>query len=251
MTSTENEAEDVREWQYEPAKDQNQSLTELLQGFPREPHLWMYALRTSAALIIRSWMKLYHRFEIRGKERLPIGKSFIMVANHQSHLDTLCLVSAIPLRNIHRAFPAAAADYFFKGLPSSAFSSIVVNGLPFKRQARGAESLVLCRELLRNKGNILIIFPEGTRTTDGSPGVFKPGIGLLCSGTDIPIIPCYLEGAYESLPKGAWFPKPSKLILHIGESRVYDDNDAGRETFQHIASDLEDAVFSLKPTLLK
>ncbi len=125
--------------------------------------------------------------------------------------------------------------------------------LPFKRASpRSGELGSLCRELLRNKGNILIIFPEGTRTTDGSPGVFKPGIGLLCSGTDIPIIPCYLEGALRiTSPKGAWFPKPSKLILHIGESRVYDDNDAGRETFQHIAPDLEDAVFSLKPTLLK
>ena len=247
MTSTDNDTEDVRTWQYEPAADRNQPLVELLQGFPREPHLWMYALRTAAALVIRGWFKLYHRFEIRGKERLPIGQSFIMVANHQSHLDSSSLVSTIPLRNIHRAFPAAAADYFFKDLPSSAFSSIVVNGLPFKRQARGAESIVLCRELLKNEGNILIIFPEGTRTTDGTPGVFKPGIGLLCAGTDIPVVPCYLEGAFKALPKGAAFPRPSKMVLHIGEARSYEDLSPGREAFLQVASDLEGAVFNLKP----
>ncbi len=247
MTSTEHETEEVQAWQYEPAADRNRPLVELLQGFPREPHLWMYVLRTTAALVIRSWFKLYHRFEIRNKERLPIGKSFILIANHQSHLDTPCLVSTIPLRNIHRAFPAAAADYFFKDLPTSAFSSIVVNGLPFKRQARGAESLILCRELLKNEGNILIIFPEGTRTADGTPGVFKPGIGLLCAGTDIPIVPCYLEGAFKALPKGARFPRPSKLVLHVGEPRSYEDASPSKESFKHIASDLEEAVFNLRP----
>jgi 1-acyl-sn-glycerol-3-phosphate acyltransferase len=247
MTSTEREKKDVQPWEYEPAADRNRPLVELLKDFPREPHLWMYAIRTAAALMIRSWLKVYHRFEVRDRERLPIGRSFIIVANHQSHYDTPCLVSTIPLRNIHRAFPAAAADYFFKDLPSSAFASIVVNGLPFKRQARGADSLVLCRELLRNEGNILIIFPEGTRTKDGAPGTFKPGIGLLCAGTDIPVVPCYLEGAFHALPKGAQFPRPTKMVLHVGEPRSYPGLDPKKESFQHIASDLEHAVFNLRP----
>ena len=110
----------------------------------------MYLLRTITALLIRAWLRLYHRLEIQSAERLPIGQSFIMVANHQSHLDALSLTAAIPLRYLHRAFPAAAADYFFKSVPRSAFSSIVINGLPFDRQARGADSLTLCRELLQN-----------------------------------------------------------------------------------------------------
>ncbi|NNE71402.1 MAG: 1-acyl-sn-glycerol-3-phosphate acyltransferase [Rhodothermales bacterium] len=243
MTST--EMPEGSAWTYEPAADRDQRLSELLQGFPREPHLWMYALRTAAALIIRAWLRLYHRYEIIGAERLPIGSSFILVANHQSHLDAPCLVSSIPLRYLHRAFPAAAADYFFKGLPSSAFSSIVVNGLPFRRKARGAASLVLCRELLRNDGNILIIFPEGTRSTSGELGTFRPGIGHLAAGSEVQVIPCYLRGAHRALPKGAAVPRPRKLTLCIGEPRSYAALPPGKDSYNRIAADLEAAVRKL------
>ena len=64
------------------------------------------------ALVLRGWLKFYHRLEITGRENLPKEGSFVMVANHASHLDTLCLLAAITLRKLHRAFPAAAQDYF-------------------------------------------------------------------------------------------------------------------------------------------
>ena len=121
----------------------------------------MYALRVLAALLQRAWLKLYHRLEICGAERLPVGQSFVIVANHQSHLDAPSLAAAIPMKWLHRAFPAAAADYFFKSTPKSVFYSVVFNALPFERKSKGAQSLAVCRELLQNKGNILIIFPEG------------------------------------------------------------------------------------------
>lgn len=236
-------------WTYEPAADRDARLADQLKDFPREPHLWIYALRTGAALLIRGWLKLFHRYEILGAEHLPIGSSFILVANHQSHLDAPCLVSAIPLRFLHRAFPAAAADYFFRGLPSSAFSSIVVNGLPFRRSAHGAASLTLCRELLRNPGNILIIFPEGTRSTTGELQTFRPGIGHLAAGTDVKVLPCYLEGAYRALPKGTRLPRPAKLTLRIGPPRSYAHLEPNRASYGVVAADLEAAVVQLgEPT---
>lgn len=244
MTSTEDR--EPRTWTYEPAADREARLVDQLKGFPREPHLWMYALRTGAALLIRGWLKLFHRYEIHGAEHLPIGSSFILVANHQSHLDAPCLVSAIPLRFLHRAFPAAAADYFFRGLPSSAFSSIVVNGLPFRRSAKGAASLTLCRELLRNPGNILIIFPEGTRSKTGELQTFRAGIGHLVAGADIEVLPCYLSGAHHALPKGARLPQPAKLTLHIGPARTYTHLEPKRESYGVIAADLQAAVIKLR-----
>src|SRR4051812_33580441 len=105
-------------WQYVPALNLEQPFLERLRRFPREPEMLTCAVRSIAALIIRGWLRLYHRFTVVGRENLPAaGESFILVANHTSHLDTLCLLSALPLGKLHRAFPAAARDYFFVGVP--------------------------------------------------------------------------------------------------------------------------------------
>src|SRR5712691_9167680 len=101
----------MKEWHYDPAQDLEQPLVERLRRFPREPDMLVYVLRSLAALTMRGWLRTYHRLEIVGRGNLPAEGSFVMVANHSSHLDALCLLSALPLKKLHRAFPAAAADY--------------------------------------------------------------------------------------------------------------------------------------------
>jgi 1-acyl-sn-glycerol-3-phosphate acyltransferase len=229
-------------WTYEPAPDLDQSFVERLKRFPREPDLTVYALRSAAALLLRGWLRLYHRLEITGHEHLPVGRSFVMVANHASHLDTLCMLSALPLRQLHRAFPAAAQDYFFESVPRLAIAAVVVNALPFGRQKNIRHSLDLTRHLLANPGNILILFPEGTRTTTGQLNPFKPGIGLLVAGTDLPVIPCHLDGCFRAWPKGKPLPLPRKLRFRIGAPRSYRDLQPGKDTADRIAADLESAV---------
>ena len=232
-------------WRYEPAADLDQSLTDRLRRFPREPDITVYGLRSLAALLVRGWLRTYHRLEIAGREHLPGQGSFVMVANHGSHLDTLCLLAALPLRKLHRAFPAAAQDYFFVSVPRLAVAAVVVNALPFARESHIRQSLELCRQLLANPGNILILFPEGTRTASGRIGSFKPGIGLLAAGTEIPIVPCHLAGAFEAWPRGKAFPKPRQLRLHIGAPRTYATLPPGRESAEQICQDLRRAVAEL------
>src|SRR5438046_9731460 len=133
-----------------------------------------------------------------------------MFANHSSHLDALCLLAAVPLRKLHRAFPAAAADYFFKSVPRVWFAAVIVNALPFARQVHVRQSLSICCELLSNPGNILIIFPEGTRSTTGKTQDFKSGIGALVAGRDVNVLPSYLAGSFVPLAKSDIFPPPRK-----------------------------------------
>jgi 1-acyl-sn-glycerol-3-phosphate acyltransferase len=235
----------MNQWNYEPAADLDQPLAERLRRFPREPDLSVYALRSLAALIVRGWLKVYHRLEIHGRENLPTAGSFVMVANHASHLDTLCLLAALPLQKLHRTFPAAAQDYFFVSVPRLAVAAIVVNALPFGRQSQIRHSLELCRKLLENPGNILILFPEGTRTMDGRMGEFRPGIGQLIAGSQIPVVPCFLEGAFAAWPKGRNIPRPRKLQLRIGVPRTYAELPAGRESATRISEDLQRAVAAL------
>src|SRR5687767_11245401 len=104
-------------WQYETAEDLDQPLVERLRRFPRDPDMLVYGTRLAAALALRSWLRVYHRLQVVGRENLCRDRSFVLVANHASHLDALCILSALPLGMLHRVFPAAAKDYFFVGLP--------------------------------------------------------------------------------------------------------------------------------------
>jgi 1-acyl-sn-glycerol-3-phosphate acyltransferase len=232
----------VKPWVYESAEDLDRGIVQRLRRFPREPDMLVYGMRSLAALALRAWLMAYHRLEIHGREHLPKEKSFVLVANHASHLDTLCLLAALPLRKLHRAFPAAAADYFFESVPRIWVAAVVVNALPFGRQVQVRQSLAMCQHLLENQGNVLIIFPEGTRSTTGSIGKFKPGIGVLVTGLDIPVLPCYLAGGFKAWPKGKTLPRPVKVRLTIGEPRSFAAVTAGKEAANATARELEEAV---------
>lgn len=235
----------MSEWEYHPSPDIDETMSEHLRNFPRQPYMFMYAIRSIVAMLLRAWMRVYHRLRIDGRCNLPITGSYILVCNHTSHLDTLCMLCSVPLRQIHRTFPAAAADYFFSSLPRSAISAILINALPFDRKVRGAESLTVCSELLKNEGNVLIIFPEGTRTTTGEMGRFRSGIGRLVVGTDLAVVPCNLEGGTRAWPKGKTFPRPRKLSLRIGKPKRYSHLDKSSESVIAICADLQDAVAEL------
>ena len=121
----------------------------------------------------------------------------------------------------------------------------MVNALPFVRQTQVRHSLEICGELLSNAGNVLIIFPEGTRSRTGDLQEFKGGIGVLVAGRDVPVLPCYLDGAFRAWPKGSRFPRPRKVRLIVGEplnfARVVPD----RSSSAAIAAELQFAVQEL------
>ena len=232
-------------WHYQPTADFGQDPIERLKNFPRQPDLLVYAMRSLANLAIRGILRTCNRLEVVGRENLPLSGSFAIVANHSSHLDTAALLASLPLSRIHRAFPAAASDYFFTSLTRLALSAIVVNAMPFDRKDNPQQSLAICRRLLETPGHILILFPEGTRTIDGTIGRFKPGIGFLTAGTEFPVVPCHLEGAFRAWPKGKRLPRPRKLKLTIGSSMRFADLAPVKDDAIYIANVLRDAVVSL------
>jgi 1-acyl-sn-glycerol-3-phosphate acyltransferase len=205
----------------------------------------IYAIRSAAALLLRAWMRFYHRLRVEGWENLPGTGSFVLVCNHTSHLDTLSMLCSVPLKRLHQTFPAAAADYFFSSQPRSAVSAILINALPFDRKFKGAESLTVCSELLSNDGNVLIIFPEGTRTTTGELGRFRSGIGRLLAGKDLPVLPCHLDGGLRAWPKGKMIPRPFSLRLRIGAPRSYGHLEKTSESVRQICQELQESVAEL------
>lgn len=235
----------MNEWVYNTVRDLDQRLVERLRRWPREPDMAVYGLRGLAAVCVRVWLRVYHDFTVIGQEHLPRDGSFVMIANHTSHLDALAMLSTIPLQRLHGTFPAAAADYFFTSVPRSLAAAVLINALPFDRQAHSQQSLKLCKALLAHTGNTLIIFPEGTRSTTGEIGAFQRGIGLLLAGTDVPVLPCHITGAFEAWPKGRTLPRPGRIRLRIGAPRNYAALKPGKEAALHICQELRHAVLDL------
>ena len=235
----------MEQWHYDPAADLGPAQVERLRGYPRAPGLVVGGVRSLAAVAVRCWLRAYHRLTIVGRENLPADRSFVLIANHASHLDTLCLLSALPIRRLHSTFPTAARDYFFVHAPWSLLAAVFVNALPFDRHFAPWECLSVCAHLLQTPGNVVVLFPEGTRGGGTRPGEFKPGVALLAAGRDIPVVPCHLAGTHAALPKGAWFPRPRAVRLTIGRPRRYTHLPATKESAKQICRDLREAVMLL------
>ena len=195
-------------WNYDTAKDSGLFLVDRLKQCPPEPDPLVYTARVAAAVAIRAALRIYNRFEIAGREHLPRDGSFVLVANHASHLDAVALLSALPLASLNRAYPLAARDYFCANELRFALTAIIANVMLFDRNSKGVDGLKLCQRMLDERGNVLVMFPEGTRSIDGHVGMFRRGVGLLLAGTRYPVVPCYLDGTFRAWPKGALVPRP-------------------------------------------
>jgi 1-acyl-sn-glycerol-3-phosphate acyltransferase len=235
----------MEQWHYDPALDVDEALLERLRGYPRRLNFLVYGVRSITAGVLRFWLRVYHRLTIVGQQNLPAVGSYVLIANHASHLDTLCLLAALPIRRLQRVFPIAAEDYFFKSAPRAILATLVVNALRFNRQFAPWRCLSACAHLLQCPGTILILFPEGTRSAGFEPGRFKPGAALLAAGRDIPVVPCHLGGTHAALPKGAWCPRPKAVRLTIGAPRLYTHLAATKESARQISHELREAVLLL------
>jgi 1-acyl-sn-glycerol-3-phosphate acyltransferase len=187
-------------------------------------------------------LKVYHRLSVSGRERLPSQPSYVLVANHASHLDALVLAASLPLNVRNQLFPLAAGDVFFQTPATSALSAIMMNALPVWRKHCGHHALASLRHRLLEAPSIFLLFPEGTRSRNGELGPFKPGIGMLVAETALPVFPCYLSGTYDACPPGALVPRPRKITLTIGEPRIFTDFPNCRSGWEQIATTLAEDV---------
>lgn len=215
-------------------------------------HLCRRAARIATLLAVRAWLRWYHGIDIVGRANLPADGPFVIVANHASHLDALCLLAALPLRDVPRARPTASVDYFFATPIRRLLSSLLLGGLPFHRRRGGdpagpaavRESLDGCRQVLGD-GGIVILFPEGSRSEDGLIRSFRRGVGVLVAGTDVSVVPCRLDGTFAAMPKGTLFPRLRRIRLTIGKPRSYSNHPRCKAATQQIARELHSAIMGL------
>jgi long-chain acyl-CoA synthetase len=152
---------------------------------------------------------------VEGSAFIPQNRQTIVVSNHCSHLDMGLVKTALGPYG-RKLVALAAKDYFFEGNRwIVAYFEQLTNLQPIDRKAGFRASFEQARKVVED-GHVVLIFPEGTRRTDGSLGDFRPMIGKLALETGVDILPLYLDGTFRVLPKGAVLPRGRSVTVRIG-----------------------------------
>ena len=232
-------------WKLQPARDTGLAPSERFRSVRRESGLLESLTHHACFSLLRSYFAVAHRLTIVGREKLPAHGSFVLAANHCSHLDALVLGAALIPRHRERAFPIAAGDVFFQSTVASTFSAIMLNALPMWRKNCGPHALADLRRKLQEEKAIFIIFPEGGRSRTGSMMPFKHGLGMLVAETNVPVVPCGLVGTFEALPPQRNFPRPVAIKMAIGDPLQFPSTANDRTGWSQIAANLESRVRDL------
>ncbi len=175
-------------------------------------------------LIVRPLVLLGLGLNIRNRMGLPSKGPAVIVANHNSHLDTLVILSLFPLALLPRLRPVAAADYFLRNPLLAWFATKIIGIIPVARSQKGGNPLALSFEAL-SRDEILIIFPEGSRGTPEELTRFKKGVALISKKhPEVPIIPLFLHGLGKALPRGEAVFVPFFCDVFVGSPQTWEGN---------------------------
>jgi 1-acyl-sn-glycerol-3-phosphate acyltransferase len=146
--------------------------------------------------------------EVYGLDDLrQLEEPALIVANHASHLDTAVLVSTLPPERRRRTAVGVSSDYFFDSWVRRSASAISFNTFPIEN---GHGVLASIAESLLSKGWSVVLFPEGTRSSDGFLRSFRLGPAQLAIECQVPVVPVGILGTYAAMPRGSYWPVPGR-----------------------------------------
>jgi 1-acyl-sn-glycerol-3-phosphate acyltransferase len=236
----------MSDWKYQPAADSNLPPLKRIASERREPGLISFAAHHAWQTGLRAYLKTYHSMKVEGIENLPTKPPFVMIANHSSHLDALVMSACLPRRLLGSVFPIAAGDVFFEVPPIAVFAASAINALPMWRKKVGRHALDDLKNRLRAGDAAYILFPEGARTRDGEALKWKPGLGMMIAGTDVPVVPCRLFGCFEAMPADRKIPKRVPIRVRIGEAMNFKDVPDSRAGWEEIVEKLKSRVLGME-----
>src|ERR1700728_2508833 len=191
------------------------------------------------------------RFDLKvtGLENLPKTGPFILSSNHQSYLDPLILASVLPEELFRRTFAVGTSEIFGTGFMRRVARSLKVvvvdpdaNLMPAMRA--GAFGL--------RQGLALILYPEGERSIDGTPRIFKKGAAILSIHLQVPIVPVAIEGFYDAWPRNKSFQKFAPLKMTIGDPILPPpESEASEAAYEKLTADLKARIVAMWEELKK
>lgn len=188
--------------------------------------------------IVRTFLKLIVGVKFYKADFLLQEKQFIIVANHNSHIDTMALLASLPSSIIHKVKPVAAADYFGKTKFQAKFSNYFINTLLIVREKGGGAIQTMKKAL--DEGYSLILFPEGSRGEPGKEQEMKPGVAILLSlCPEVKYVPVYMSGMGKIMPKGDSLIVPYDSVLIYGKPTRPNSTETN-EILMQIENDLKE-----------
>jgi 1-acyl-sn-glycerol-3-phosphate acyltransferase len=168
--------------------------------------LWYRYLQATCRM---TFAGLFH-LRCTGRDNEPATGGALILSNHQSMFDPVLVGATLDRRLNYMARETLFAHAPFRWLIQS------VDAIPIDRDGLGLSGL---KETLRRakRGEMVLIFPEGTRSMDGEVARFKPGFSALAKRAKVPLLPVGIDGAYQAWPRDHAFPGLSTIHIHVGE----------------------------------
>jgi len=200
-------------------------------------------LKLFYGLLVRPWLKYIIGVQFENQSTFENLNQFIVVANHNSHFDSVSIMAALPSRKLTKVRAVAAGDYFGKTSISGAAMNLFFNAILINRKReKGAPSTIDILDGHLKQGASFILYPEGSR---GKPGVitdFKKGIAILLKkNPNIPFVPVYLDGFGRVLPKDKYLILPLVCKVRFGKP-LFPKND----DIDSILEEVKEAIVGLK-----
>jgi long-chain acyl-CoA synthetase len=192
-----------------------------------------YLIRTVLKLIL----KVYGRMSSSGVENLPPKGPYIIAPNHLSNADAPAVMSAMPWSIGSQTFFLGITKFF--GGPITSRIAKVIQVIPVDMDAKLYSALRLSAFVLR-QGKVLLVFPEGSRSRDGTIKEFKKGVGIIAKELNVPIVPVAIRGTYDMLRPGRYFPRPARVSVSFGKTVSPGDRD-----YDEIVKDLYEKVVKM------
>jgi 1-acyl-sn-glycerol-3-phosphate acyltransferase len=163
----------------------------------------------TAKFMVRIALSIAFHARYSGQKNVPLVGGVLVVSNHQSHLDPPLVGAGCP-----RQMTFLARMTLFRFSP---FGKLIrsLGAIPIDREGSALSGIRATLAALRD-GQIVLVFPEGTRSRDGDLGSFKGGLTLVARRARVPILPAAVQGAYDAWPRSASFPSLRTVHVHYG-----------------------------------
>ncbi len=223
-----------------------------LSGIVRFARYWPVRLLRFAFLetVVLPLFRRYISLQVEGNLENVEGP-IVFAPNHESHLDTLAVLAALPKHFRHRLAPAMSQESFvpyFEGtgrLRERAalalkfwLAVLTLNVFPLPQATRGVRKALQFAGALADSGYSILIYPEGARTPDGAMKEFRPGVGVMAVRLGIPVVPVHIEGLFEVLPVHATWPTPGPVRVRFGAPIRFRETHDPREAAKRVEEEV-------------
>ena len=188
------------------------------------------------------WIFLVPVFRVRvfGRENIPASGGALIVSNHQSFFDPVLIGVGLRREVDYMARASLFRNVLFRRLITS------LNAFPIKRE--GVDVTAMRESIARiQHGRLVLVFPEGTRTRDGSLGPVRRGLSLISERARATIVPAVIQGAYQAWPRGAKMIRPHRIGVAFGRPITVEEQ--SRMTSEELAAVVADRWKALRSSL--